>query len=128
MPTDIEKAIAVIQKTNDGDNLAPSDLYLTECAVNGFLTPKGKETFDDLYHRVSEDRYIKPWLFGIENLTIDHIGFVYWKGHEVEHYTFYPGKSEDLRKQAVELARRCRILEERGVEVGVGSAVWNWKD
>ena len=128
MPTDIEKAIAVIQKTNDGDDLAPGDLYLTECAVNGFLTPKGKETFDDLYHRVDEGRYVKPWLFGIENLTIDHTGFVYWKGKQVEHYTFYRDKTEELKKQAIKLARRCRILEERGVAVGVGTAVWNWKD
>ena len=50
--TDIEKALVIIEKTNDGDDLSPEHLYLTECAVNGFLTEEGEKAFEQLYQSV----------------------------------------------------------------------------
>ena len=123
--TPCDMAIEILRATNDGDDLAPVDLKLLETAVNGWLTEAGEVAFYDLHSRVSGGEYVKPWLCGIEHLTIGHTGYVYWKGIQVEHYSFR--EYEPLKAAAVELARRCRLLEARGEAVIGLSAVWNWE-
>lgn len=51
MPCDI------LQRTNDGDDLAPEHLKLLELAVNGELNDRGKALFEKLHQEVSEGRY-----------------------------------------------------------------------
>lgn len=67
-------------------------------------------------------------LHGIEELTKDGEGYVYWRGVHVEHYSF--GWSEDgqARKaeSAAHLAACCRHIEALGIPVTCGSAVWYW--
>lgn len=122
-----EMACEIVRRTNDGDQLAPEHLRLVENAVNGFLNGLGKEKFRELYEEVLSGRYRKPFFHGIEHLTLDHEGFVYWKDRQVEHYDFPFAFSERGREASQELARRCRRLEEKGVPVNVGSAIWNWE-
>jgi hypothetical protein len=74
-----EIACEIIRATNDGDDLAPEHLKLVEMAVNGFLNEKGWQAFKDLHEQVKAG-YKKPWAFGVENLTQDHEGYIYWKG------------------------------------------------
>jgi hypothetical protein len=112
-----EKAIEILQKTDDGDKLSPIDLKLLEMAVNGWLNEAGEVAFDDLYGQVSGGNYSAPWFHGIEHLTIDHGGYVYWKGREVDHYTPSWAYSDEAKGHALELAERCRLLERIGVEV-----------
>ena len=123
-PTDM--AITILQKTNDGDDLAPEHLYLLQEAVNGHLNTAGENAFSQLYNSVLEG-YKKPWLHGIEHLTIDHGGYVYWKGKKVEHYNFPWAYSKPARVEALEIARRCGILEGKGIEPTCISVVWNWE-
>jgi len=118
-------AIDIICRTNDGDDLAPEHLKLVENAVNGFLNENGKVEFYRL-HKMVKAGYKKPWFHGIENFTIDHVGYVYWKGKRVEHYNFPWAYSEDGYTQALELARRCKILEGRGIEPSSRTAIWKW--
>jgi hypothetical protein len=80
-----DKAIEILQATSDGDKLAPLDLKIVESAVNGFLTADGIEAFNKLHKTVATGEYKQPWFHGIENMTIDHVGYVYWKGAIVEH-------------------------------------------
>ena len=81
--------------------------------------------FADLYHKIQTKTYKQTWLHGVEHLTIDHEGFVYWKGQHVEHYTMK--FLNDLKEQSQELGRWCQILEDNGIKISVGSAVWNWE-
>jgi len=123
-----DKACEILIKTNDGDMLDPSDLKLTELAVNGYLNDTGKEVFEQLYLRVVvEDTYKKPYLHDIEHLTRDHEGYIYYKGIHVEHYDRDYVYSEDAKNSLLELKRRCEYLERRSVEVSCGSAVWGWE-
>lgn len=122
-----EKAIDILQKTGDGAKLCPIDLCLLEAAVNGWLDESGRVAFDELYDRVSSGNYSVPWLHGIEHLTIDHQGYVYWKDRHVEHYNLPWAYSDDAKKQALELAEKCRHLERIGVEVNVINTVWDWE-
>lgn len=108
-----EEAIEILRATRDGEDLSPGHLGLLQSAVNHHLTEEGLQAFDALHGQVLDGTYKRPYLFDIEHLTISHEGYVYWKEvHRVEHYTFYGANAyETLRVAAIELARRCLILE-----------------
>ncbi len=96
-------ALDIIRATNDGDDLDPRDLKLVESAVNGFLNEQGEVAFYELHRRVMNG-YVKPWLHGIEHLTISHDGYVRWKGLEVEHYVtlaVYSHQIAGLKEEAI---------------------------
>ena len=82
--TNIEKAIAVLQRTHDGNDISPGHLSLLESAVNNNLTPEGEAYFnDEVYEKVIAGTYKRPWAYGVEHLTKDHVGYIYWKGQEL---------------------------------------------
>ena len=122
-----DMAIEILQKTNDGDDLDPSDLKLLEMAVNGYLNEKGEKAFATLYDNVIAG-YQKPWLHGVENLTINHQGYVRWKSRVVEHYDLHWAFSAEAKTQAQELGRRCGILESKGIEPTTRTAIGEWVD
>jgi hypothetical protein len=119
-----EKAILVVSKTDDGSQLAPADLHLTESAANGFLTEKGVAAFEQLYQLVLNDQYHQPWLQDIEFLTVDHEGYIYWKGNQVEHYD-YP-YADDSRQDLEDLAIRCAHIESLGLTPTTTLVIWHW--
>lgn len=126
-----DMAIEILQKTNDGNDLYPLDLALIQKVVNSSvfgISEQDEVAFSDLYARVTAG-YKKPWFHGIENLTIDHEGFVYWKGKQVEHYALRNfAFTEYGKKEAEELARRCKIVESRGQEVNCSTVIWSWEE
>jgi len=122
-----DMAIDILRATNDGDDLDPLDLKLLEMAVNGFLTAKGETAFREL-HASIQAGYQKPWLHGVENLTIDHTGYVCWRDSRVEHYDISWAFSTKAKAEAQELGRRCAILEEKGIQPTTRTAIWEWED
>lgn len=128
-----DRAIAILRSTRDGEDLDPIDLALLQLVVNAGpdqMTEAAEAAFSDLERRVREG-YRKPWLAGIEHLTRDHEGYVYWKGQEVEHWSGSLGPGGDAAKQRVEaekLARRCLALEARGEPVNTVTVVWRWRE
>jgi hypothetical protein len=121
-----DKAIAILQATSDGNQLAPCDLSLVESAVNGFLTAEGIEAFNKLHKTVAAGEYKQHWFHGIENMTIDDVGFIYWKGAIVEHYEHPWAYSKEAKESAQELKRRCEILESKGIPLSVTTTIWRW--
>jgi hypothetical protein len=83
--TNCEKAIETLQRTHDGDDLAPQHLRLVELAVNDIVTEVGQAAFEQLYNHIAGNTYVQPWYHDIENLRKDHRGYVYWKGIQVDH-------------------------------------------
>lgn len=124
----IDMALEILRKTDDGDKLDPGDLCLLQAAVNGWLEEPGEIAFYDLYKRVSKGQYQKPWLQGVTHLTRDHEGFVFWKEHEIEHWSGDLPYSKEGKQEAQELARRCKILESRGQPITTNTIIWNWPD
>lgn len=122
-----DQAIEILQQTHDGDDLDPGHLKLLEMAVNGCLNDVGKGAFAALLANVRSG-YVKPWFHGVEHLTRNHQGYVFWKGHEIEHITGSLVHSDEGKAYACELARRCAILEARGVTPGAVDVVWRWPD
>jgi hypothetical protein len=119
-----DKACEVLVATHDGEDLDPNDLAMVEAHVNGWLTEKGIDKFEELYEQVKNGKYVKPWLCGVEHLTRDLQGYVYWKGINVEHYSFRD--YDKMKAAAEELGRRCRIVESRGLEVTGKRVIWDW--
>ncbi len=114
-------AIAILRATKDGDMLAPHHLKLVELAVNNMLNEEGLALFQGLYGNATKaGGYTTPFLFGIENLTIDQHGVVRWRGVAVEQFDHavwrQPGWRERMLRDAQELAARCRSLEAKGIQ------------
>ena len=124
---DIDRALDILRRTNDGDDLISLDLWLVQEAVNGRLNECGRQAFLDLCARV-EAGYSVGCPHGIEHLVMAPDGYVSWRGEIVEHYDERLRTSEDGRRQALEIARRCRLLEERGEPVSSATVVWNWTE
>ena len=122
---DIDRALDILRRTKDGDDLLPKDLWLVQEAVNGHLNDRGRHAFLELCGRVDAG-YSIGWLHGIEHLVMAPDGNVSWRGEIVDHYAEGLRTSEDGRRQALEIARRCRILEERGEPVSSTAVVWAW--
>lgn len=114
--SDCELACQILEKTNDGNDLSPEHLKLLEMAVNGILNDRGKQAFRALHKQVTEGNYVKPWFMGIKHVTVDHEGYVYWKGVQVEHFTLSI-KDNDWKKDTEELAALCLWLEKQNIEV-----------
>ena len=131
MESACDKACFILQQTHDGEDLAPEHLSLLQSAVNGWLTETGEVAFDALLASVKAG-YSRPWFHGIEHLTIDHVGYVYWKGQNVEHFDFRDWHDKPYaygpegKAAAEEVADRCRQLETAGVPVNTTTAIWKW--
>lgn len=121
-------ACEILERTHDGDDLEPMHLKLIEDAVNGFLNEKGIEALNEIHKTVINGQYKKPPFHGMEHLSIDHVGYVYWKGHQVEHYEFPWAYTKEAQQAAIELARRCEVLESSGILPSIHTAIWNWPE
>lgn len=121
-------SIDILKRTNDGNDLEPSDLNLIQSCINGGLTEEGEIYFQKLYNSVLSLKYQKPFLCGIENITRDHEGYIYWKEKQIEHFTFSIMSYERVKNECLELKRRCEILEYLGQVINTGSVIWQWKD
>ena len=122
-----DMACEILRVTRDGDDLEPFHLGLVQEACNGGLNEAGEIAFYEL-HTLALAGYKKPWFHGIEHMTIDHIGYVYWKGQHVEHYTLGWHRSREARQAASELSSRCRELEEKRLPVSVMTAIWFYEN
>ena len=65
----IDKAIEILSRTNDGNDLSPTHLTLMDYAANGFLNEKGLEKLDEIYQQVIAGEYRMPYLQGVEFMT-----------------------------------------------------------
>ena len=107
----IDKILAILQKTNDGDNLSPEHLKLVELGANGYLNQAGLAALDRLYESVEAGNYTKPYHLGVEFMTRDHEGFIYFKDKEVEHYSSSWAYSLEAKACLTKLQHQCLYLE-----------------
>lgn len=122
-----DQAILVLQGTHDGDRLAPEDLKLLENVVNhglDKLLPGMRDRWAKIVQEVESGVYARPWFHGIQNLVREGSGYVYWRGRDVEHYSFRDVDAE--KKAALRLASCCLKLEAEGNVVGHQSLYELW--
>src|SRR6266536_6385587 len=116
-PSLIEQSIEILRHSRDGENLDPAHLSLVEAAVNNNLTECGVQAFHQLHADVVSAKYIKPWLCGVEHVTRDLQGYVYWKGNRIEHFTYSAMDAAQLKAITRRLAEKCRHIEALGLPV-----------
>lgn len=115
----------ILAATNDGNSLSGGHLHLIQLCVNGSAREAGLEELDRILTMVRNEGYTRPWFYGVEGLTKDPEGYVYWKGRHVEHFSF---REREKEKAAAEsLGYRCRHLEDIGAEVTTGNVVFYWE-
>lgn len=62
-------------------------------------------------------------------LRIEYDGYVFWKGHEIEHFSGHClYDSDENKRYAAELIRRCELLEANGSRISTGTVIWKWED
>jgi len=116
-----DMVIFILQNTNDGDDLGNGQLRLVEGGANNALSEKGNEALKDLFEEVKGGNFQKPFFHGIQNMTQDQEGFIYWKGKQVEHYSFSDWEEEEF--SARELAEVIKDLEKINVKVTSGNVL-----
>ncbi|MFA0809357.1 hypothetical protein [Microbulbifer epialgicus] len=89
-------------------------------ATNNAVLTKNEEIYQ---HAPSSERNM-PWLHGVEYMTADSAGYVYWKGLHIEHCDS-PYESSSA-KEIQDLAKRCLHLESLGIRPGTETAIWHW--
>ncbi|HEX2842135.1 hypothetical protein [Hyphomicrobium sp.] len=122
-----DKAIEILQATRDGEDLDPKHLKLVELAVNGILNETGLYVFEELLRQV-RDGYVKPWFHGVQHITRNHEGYVFWRGVAIEHYSSDYAASDESEAHVRELARRCVLLEGKGITPSTNTVIWKWRD
>ena len=123
----ILKVRDILESTNNGRDLDPPHYWLVENAVNKTLTKKEDDALKAL-HAISQspDGYQKSWFHGIEHLTIDYVGNIYWKNTRVETYLLQWAYSDEGKTAAQKLADKCNHLENIGVEVSMQTLIIEW--
>ena len=110
-PTDM--VIEILQRTDDGNDLAPFHLRLMEIVANKEVSETGLEELEKVYQSVCEGRYEKPFLYGIPHITRDHDGYILYKGKIVEHYSNM--SPEEERRRLEKLAADCEKADMAGM-------------
>ncbi len=98
--------------TTPADSQGPAQCLVAD-APTGQATPSP--------HRAYSPIEGLPWLHGQEGLQKDGRGYVYWRGREVEHYSFWREEPDREREAAERLADICRTLEKLGITVHGGT-------
>jgi len=117
----VDVAIDVLRLSRDGALLSPGHLALVQAAAAEQLSDAGVEELQALHEQLCAGQYEPPWLFGIQYLTRDHEGNVYWKGKCVEHFSHMD--EETMRASAQRLAMNCELLESKGFPVNSRTAI-----
>lgn len=120
-----DKTYTILLSTNDGDDLSPFHLRMIELVINNgekILNEDGLVEWNKLYNDCKNKQYTKPFHFGVEHMTKDHTGFIYFKGIQVEHFSHSSG--EDELKDTQELADWCMDQEKQGLKISAGKAMF----
>jgi hypothetical protein len=119
-----EDVCELLSLTNDGNKLAPKHLSLVQLVVNGDASDYGITEFYKILNQAREGKYdaAKVWFHNIENMTTDSIGYVYYKGIHIDHFSYRDRRAEKIK--VIQLAERCKALEAKGIEVSCGNAIF----
>lgn len=121
-----DKCLFILKNTNDGEKLSSRHLSLIQLVVNNLCNEFGLNELHRVYEMVEQNNY-NDWFYGIENLTKDHQGYVYWRGKHIDHFS-YRNAHEEEKIAAENLAKQCRHLELIGVEIDIGSVIFSWEE
>lgn len=120
-----EKAQAILQATENGGKLAPQHFRLVELADHGVpLSPYQQEELDGIYKMLPE--YVPPFIHGVEHMTIDREGTIYYKGVAVDYGALAWTETLCGRANVVRVQDQCRFLEAQSLRPTAQEIFSNW--
>ena len=134
MDTRCEEACQILERTDDGNTLAPEELSLLQGAVNDVLNEYGEKIWKELHTAVMKETFIPfkdRWFRGIVDITADLAGaggglWILYKGKQIEHYDMPWAYTEEALTSLIELKKRCVTVEESGQEINTTNVIWKW--
>ncbi len=123
---DIELCLEILQRTHDGRDLGAQHTALIQSGANRRLDSDGKKRLRQLHKSVAVGSYVKPWLAGVTHVTRDQLGYVFWKGQQIDHFSCHLMTPGQVAQKARRLARKCRHLESLGLPVTWSSYFNYW--
>jgi hypothetical protein len=124
-----EQALDILRNTKDGDELDSRDLLLLQDVVNSAgkcLTPTGLRYWSRLRERTANGSYQRQPFCGVSGLRRDQVGYVYWRGVLVEHYSHMD--DEKMTKDARVLGAICKSIENRSGTVSAREVMKGYDD
>jgi hypothetical protein len=109
----------------DGRPLLGIPVMLVSDKYEGHHSPRfvTKAAYDAYW---KERAQAPAWFHGIEHMTLDHDGYLRWKGQTVERLDPEFARSDAAKGKVRILAARCRHLEEVGKPVNKMNVVLTW--
>lgn len=101
------KCLAILEKTAGGGYLTPRQRDLVEHGRDGHLNERGERIVDVLYRHICEEQ----WYFGLEHMTHDSMGQVFFKGLRQERFSHRWAYTPGARTMAVKMQQACLFLE-----------------
>ena len=108
----------IMSLTNNGRDLDFQNLKRLNVYFDGYKTefPKEEEVhYAELLGKARNGVFNTPWFHGVENMTMDSQGYIYWRGNHIDHYSFDDLLAE--RESLLDLEKQCLILESKGFDV-----------
>jgi hypothetical protein len=87
----IQKKIATINRyTSKGNNISNRHTYALYRISKGCRTPYDLAMLNQAYMQVKEGTYykLKNCHFGVEHITQDGEGYIYYKGEYIDHFSY----------------------------------------
>ena len=117
-----QKCLAILEQDPDGESLAPGHVGFVVYAMQNSLDAAQQKTLDELYRQVINETYVLPWHLGVEHMTMDSDGTMFFKGRVVEYYNRNLAFTLGARADLVRLQQTCLFLEARGEALGTFSS------
>jgi hypothetical protein len=122
----IQKRIAAIERHAPGSTLTYFHKHIIHRIRLGCRTPFDLAMLNQAYIQVKESTYhkLKNCHFGVEHITQDGEGYIYYKGEYIDHFS-YESKEWLEEWQATRTAANiCKLLEKKGHPINQCSFVY----
>lgn len=102
----------VLHRDGTDAGIAGSEAEAWSLAANAAICRHEKHAGEVSQFIEQQRNASRPWLCGVENVTMDGSGYVYYKGHYVEHFSRL--EQAEMRRQAEKFSLICQRLERQG--------------
>jgi hypothetical protein len=111
----------VLRITRNGGALTGADFQFVSDLTEGRALPDSQARLAAIHGALVKRTYQSSrWFHGEVGLFKDSQGYVYWRGRQVEHFSFGEDKDRE-REAALRLSQTCQALEAAGIEVRGGT-------
>ena len=110
-----KKIKTILDHSEGGRALLEPHRLLVRKALHDTVSHDGEDVLEWLHESVTRGTYRKEFFWGIEHLTRDAKGLLFWKEHLIGRFMLVNDEQDE--KTAQRVAARCRELEAKGFPI-----------